>query len=232
MHLHKRTLALIAVLTLLFCMASRRQTTHPQIRGKDWDDFSVIIPGNKDLQDLWHGILIDTHNDPNTPLPRITIMSHAPHDRLEDCSKFTGKKKRQCEHDNQVASQGMTLGEEISPNDPILLFFDSLHEIMRELAHKYWPMTSTNQRMVRAIPACFLVHEMLHVALDLRGVPALDQHRVMRDQHYLLHALIHLNKSLGLPPNGFDVKETMDGLDYSVKLDEITRRREQREVGN
>ncbi|MBU6142286.1 hypothetical protein KGO95_04235 [Patescibacteria group bacterium] len=231
MHLHKRILALFLLTGPFLCLLGYWQIADQQFKAKNWDDFPVVIPGNNALQGLWHEILIDTHNDPHAPLPRITIMFHAPHDRLEDCSKFTGRKKQQCKHDNRVASQAMILGVETSPNDPILLFFDSLRKTMRELAHKYWPMTSTNQKMIGAIPACFLAHEMLHVALDLRGVPALDQHRVMRDQHYLLHALIYLNKSLGLPPNGFDVKETMDGLDYSVKLDEITRRREQREVG-
>ncbi len=230
MHVEKTTLLLIGALALVPSNANR---SHPAFRKvTTWDKHPCVLPNRDVIRGLWHEILTDTGNDPHTPLPRILFKDHASKDPQENCSAYTGRVKKECEQDNKKTVDSITLGMEFYPPATIALYTAAIRLTMRGLAHEYRPMTAERRKMVATFPACILAHEMLHVALDLHNVNGMDQHRIMRDDHYFIHALVYLSRRLDLPPDGIHVRESMDDLNYSVELDRITLRRRQRKAGH
>ena len=148
----------------------------------------------------------------------------------ENCESYNGNAKEQCEQDKKnILSGANALGK--------TFFFDNRIEIYPQKINRtvwtwddyykknYNPFSySQNQAFFYGIVA----HEMIHIALFKKGIPANNQHKEMRDKEYLGKLLEFISETLKTSKDGACKDLHMKSLEKGIEIDEITKKAEER----
>lgn len=170
------------------------------------------------------------------PMPEIIILKEDSYKKSpEDCSEYDNKEdKNQCQEYNKTLNNPV-LGRADVWNNWIQLYTKTINKSFLWLQYNHNTWLNEDLRKIHFYT--ILSHEMLHHALYRKGVnenlkeyqDTLEHHRLMRDKKYLESAILYLCQKFNLDPKLALNKLKLDDLEYSIKIDNLTKERRTRE---
>lgn len=220
MNLEKRIR--IAIFLILILPAGCAQTRPLKVPVNNFN------PGEEVIQTLWSEGIRITKANPDRP-PNIFYESRqekSSPQSPEDCSKYKEKEKNeQCQKDNEASAKPpLFLGLAYLDNSyKIRIFCDTILDNFYNKA--LWPTYKFQLLYTLGLTA----HEMLHQLYWKMGVPVSDHHKKMKESGDLARLLDYLSDKQGVRRENVSKKLSMESLDYGIELDEICKRRAERE---
>lgn len=145
---------------------------------------------------------------------------------FENCKKYTDEnKKNQCVTDN-FSRRGFLkiLGRSFLPDHYLEIYYKNITDHLYKYSqyYKYYNL-DFSYREQEAFFYSVILHEMLHEALYLLGIPANDQHQKMRDK-YMDPLLNYISDYENADRKGYHHDMAFGSLDAGIKLDEVDKR--------
>lgn len=143
----------------------------------------------------------------------------------EDCEKYSDKEKKdQCKADKPSKQNDYTvLGRSFLADDYVEIYYKTIQKnIWAHLDHAFIGNAKKEASFYSVV-----AHEMLHVAMHKKNIPAIDHHRLMRDT-YMDPMINFISDYKKIDRNGFHRKRAFSSLEVGVASDEEWKRLNER----
>jgi len=145
----------------------------------------------------------------------------------ENCGSYGDRIKKQCEQDKEKISAtiGMALGRTYCLENRIEIFPKKISKCMWAWSDYYernYSRISFEERS--AFNFGVIAHEMLHIALYLKGIPARNHHQEMKDKKYMENLSDFISGELDTPKEGAHKELHIKSLERGIESEEAQKR--------
>ena len=148
----------------------------------------------------------------------------------ENCGSYDGEAKEQCKQDKKnIRSGENALGRTFFSDNRIEIYPQKINKNIRawdDYYEKNYNPFSYGQH--QAFFYGIIAHEMIHIALFKKEIPANNQHKEMGDKEYLGKLLEFISETLKTSKDGAHKDLIMKSLEKGIEIDGAEERAEKR----
>jgi len=141
---------------------------------------------------------------------------------LEDCSQYENAEKEHCEVDQKkLRESNGALGRIFFKDKRIEIYTEEIEDnfsYYQRFKNKWF------RKEEKVYPYGTILHELLHYALWIKGVPVDEQHLIMKNKNYFERGLDSISDQLGSPRNGPHKEMHLKSLTIGIEDDKLQKR--------